>query len=128
MQGLLAGTIDLFTDVPNLIAQYNLTPIAVFGAKRLPAYANVPTMKEAGHDLQFSIWMAIYAPKGTPEAVLAKLEGNCRETLADAKVKGILEKQAQPIDFRDRKGLAAFVASEFKKAGELVDMSGLRPK
>ncbi len=128
IQGLLTNTIELFTDVPNLIAPYNLTPLAVFDTKRLPAYPNVPTMKEAGYDLQFSIWMAIYAPKGTPNAILSKLEGGCRQTLADSKVKDILDKQAQPIDFRDRKGLAAFVASEFEKAGDLVEKAGLSAK
>jgi tripartite-type tricarboxylate transporter receptor subunit TctC len=128
IQGLLTSTIELFTDVPNLIAPYNLTPIAVFDTKRLPGYPDVPTMKEAGYDLQFSIWMAIYAPKGTPDAMLAKLEGACRGALADGKVKEILDKQAQPVDFRNRKELAEFVATEFKKAGDLIDAAGMRPK
>jgi len=128
IQGLLTNTITLFTDVPNLIAPYNLTPIAVFDAKRLPGYPDVPTMKEAGYDLQFSIWMAIYAPKGTPDDILAKLEGACRAALADSKVVEILEKQAQPVDFRDRKALGAFVATEYKKAGDLIDAAGMRAK
>jgi tripartite-type tricarboxylate transporter receptor subunit TctC len=128
IQGLLTKTIELFTDVPNLIAPYSLTPIGVFDSHRLPAYPNVPTMKEAGYDLQFSIWMAIYAPRGTPDAILAKLESGCRATLDDSKVKEMLEKQAQPVDFRDRKGLGSFVATEFKKAGDLIDAAGMRPK
>jgi tripartite-type tricarboxylate transporter receptor subunit TctC len=128
IQGLLTNTIELFTDVPNLIAPYNLTPIAVFDSKRLPGYPDVPTMKEAGYDLQLSIWMAIYAPKGTPDEILAKLESGCRSTLADSKVKEILDKQTQPVDFRDRKGLGEFVATEFKKAGDLFDAAGLRVK
>ncbi len=128
VQGLLTNTIELFTDVPNVIAPYNLTPIAVYDTKRLTAYPNVPTMKEAGYDLQFSIWMAIYAPKGTPDPILTKLEGACRTTLDDSKVKGILEKQAQPVDFRDRKGLGDFITTEFQKAGELIDAAGMRPR
>ncbi len=128
IQGLLTSTIELFADVPNVIAPYNLTPIAVFGTKRLPTYPAVPTMKEAGYDLQFSIWMAIYTPKGASEAILTKLESGCRTMLDDGKVKEILDKQAQPVDFRDRKGLGEFVATEFKKAGELIDAAGMRPK
>jgi tripartite-type tricarboxylate transporter receptor subunit TctC len=72
--------------------------------------------------------MAIYVPKGTPDAVLAKLESGCRTTLDDSKVKEILDKQTQPVDFRDRKGLGEFVATEFKKAGDLFDAAGLRAK
>lgn len=128
VQAMLSGTIELFTDQPNLVPQYNLTPIAIYSDKRIPAYKDTPTMKEVGYDLTFSIWNAMFAPKGTPDDVLAKLESACRTTMADAKVVEIMERQKQPIDFRDRKALGTFVASEFKKAGELIEAAGLRPK
>lgn len=125
MQAMLAGTIEVFADQPNLVPQYNLTPIAVFGDKRVAGLPNVPTMKEAGLDLKFSIWNALFAPKGTPEPVLAKLEAACKAAMADKGVVEALGKQQQPIDFRDRQGLAAFVAEEFKKAKVLIEEAGL---
>jgi tripartite-type tricarboxylate transporter receptor subunit TctC len=128
IQGMLSNTVELFTDQPNLVTQYNLKPLAVYAESRISTFKDVPTMKEAGYDLQFSIWSAMFAPKGTPDAVLGKLEAACRTTMADPKVVEIMERQRQPIDFRDRKGLGAFVAAEFKKAGELIDAAGLRPK
>lgn len=128
VQSLLSGTIELFTDQPNLVPQYNLTPIAVYADKRIPTYPNTPTMKEAGLDLQFSIWSAMMAPKGTPDAVLAKLEDACKKTMSDAKVVDILAKQRQPIDFRDRKGTAEFTAKEYAKARELLQEAGLLAK
>lgn len=128
MQAMLAGTIEVFSDQPNLVPQYNLTPVAVFAAKRLPGFPDLPTMKEAGYDLKFSIWNGLFAPKGTPEAVLARLEAACKAALADPAVIEGLDKQKQPIDFRDRAGLAAFVADEFKTAKILIDEAGLAAK
>src|SRR5690606_32211111 len=128
VQGLLTNTVDLFTDQPNLVPQYNLTPIAIYAKERIPTYKDVPTMKEAGYDIQFSIWNTMFAPKGTPEPVLAKLEAACRTTMSDASVKEALAKQRQPIQFLDRKGTAEFVASEFKRNGELIRAAGLGHK
>lgn len=128
VQGLLTNTVELFTDQPNLVPQYNLTPIAIYASQRIPTYKDVPTMKEAGYDIQFSIWNTMFAPKGTPEPVLAKLESACRATMTDAGVIEALAKQRQPIDFLDRKGTAAFIAAEFKKNGALLAEAGLTAK
>ena len=35
--------------------------------KRAPAFPDVPTMKELGYDVEFSLWVGLFAPKGTPE-------------------------------------------------------------
>lgn len=128
VQGLLTNTVALFTDQPNLVPQYNLTALAIYAAKRIPTYKDIPTMKEAGYDLQFSIWNSMFAPKGTPEPVLAKLESACRTALHDPGVIENLGRQKQPIDFLDRKATAAFISAEFKKNGDLIKEAGLGPK
>jgi tripartite-type tricarboxylate transporter receptor subunit TctC len=128
IQAMLAGTIEVFADQPNLVAQYNMTPVAVFADKRLPGFKDAPTMKELGFDLTFSIWTGMFAPKGTPEPVLAKLDAACKAALADAGVVANLTRQQQPIDYKDRTALAAFVAAEFKKAKVLIEEAGLAPK
>lgn len=128
VQAMLSGTIELFTDQPNLVPQYNLTPIAIYADKRIPTYKDTPTMKEAGYDLTFSIWNAMFAPKGTPAAVLAKLEAACKAALADAGVVAALGKQKQPIDFRDQAGAKAFTDAEYAKAKVLIEAAGLKPQ
>ncbi|MBN9265625.1 MAG: tripartite tricarboxylate transporter substrate binding protein [Hyphomicrobium sp.] len=128
VQGLLTNTVDLFTDQPNLVPQYNLTALGIFASNRIPTYKDIPTLKEAGYDLQFSIWNSMFAPKGTPEPIMAKLEAACRTALADQGVIENLGRQRQPIDFLDRKGASAFIAAEFKKNGELLSEAGLKVK
>ena len=126
VQALLSGTVQLFADQPNLVPQYNLTPIAIFSEKRIATYKDTPTVKEAGYDLTFSIWNAMFAPKGTPEAVLAQLDAACKSALADAGTIDALEKQKQPIDYRDRAGLKVFVDAEFEKARALLQDAGMK--
>lgn len=126
VQAMLSGTVELFTDQPNLVPQYNLTPIAVFAEKRIPTYKDTPTAREAGLNLSFSIWNAMFAPKGTPADAMAKLEAACRTALADPGVVVALDKQKQPIDFRDRAGLKAFAEAEYAKARVLIEEAGLK--
>ncbi|HEY5637224.1 MAG TPA: tripartite tricarboxylate transporter substrate binding protein [Burkholderiales bacterium] len=128
IQAMLAGTVELFSDQPNLVGRYNMTPIAVYSANRLPEFKDTPTMKEAGFDLQFSIWNGLFAPKGTPEPVLAKLEAACKTTMTSPAVVDLFAKQAQPIHYLDRKGMRAFVTSEYKKATGLLEAAGLESK
>ena len=85
-------------------------------------------MKELGYDLEFSIWTAMFAPKGTPEPVLARLEAACKATMSNPAVVEAYAKQNQPIQFLDRKATGAFVAAEFTKAKGLIEAAGLEPK
>jgi tripartite-type tricarboxylate transporter receptor subunit TctC len=47
--------------------------LACFSAKRVAALPEVPTLKELGYDVEFSLWVGLFAPKGTPDAVVTRL-------------------------------------------------------
>jgi tripartite-type tricarboxylate transporter receptor subunit TctC len=49
--------------------------LAVTAPKRMPEFPDVPTMKEAGADVDAIIWTGVFAPKGTPQGIVKKLEG-----------------------------------------------------
>src|SRR5215468_448071 len=47
--------------------------LASFGAKRSPSHPDVPTMKELGHNIEFYLWVGLFAPKGTPDPIITRL-------------------------------------------------------
>ncbi len=47
-----------------------LEPLAVFGAERASALPDVPTLKELGYDVEYYLWVGMFAPKGTPEPII----------------------------------------------------------
>jgi tripartite-type tricarboxylate transporter receptor subunit TctC len=49
--------------------------LAVTSPKRLADFPDLPTMKEAGADVEAIIWTGVFAPKATPSAIVKKLEG-----------------------------------------------------
>ncbi len=120
------GQVQLFTDQTLLIRQYDLHPIAFLTERRNPDFPNVPTMREQGYDLVYTIWSGLYAPAGTPEPVLARLEGACARTMRHPDVVAGMTRVAQPILYRNRADFAAFSQSESEKFRALITAAGLR--
>ena len=83
---LVAGTLDLMIDsMASAIGQIeggNVVPVAVCGPTRNPRLPNVPTMTEAGiKDYNAVAWLALFAPKGTPAAIVATLDAAVKTSL-----------------------------------------------
>ena len=56
-----------------------LRALACFGAQRAPALPDVPTMKELGYNIEFYLWVGMFAPKGTPANVITTLARRLQE-------------------------------------------------
>ena len=78
-----------------------------------------PTAAEAGlPGFHISIWHALWAPKGTPKDIIARLNAAAMETLADSAVRARLIDMGQEIPARDRQtaeALGAFHKAEIEK-------------
>lgn len=120
------GQVQLFTDQTLLIRQYDLHPIAFLTEARNPEFPQVPTMREQGFDLVYTIWTGLYAPAGTPEPVVARLEAACERTMRHPDVIAGMARVAQPILYRNRADFAAFSQSESEKFRALITAAGLR--
>jgi tripartite-type tricarboxylate transporter receptor subunit TctC len=91
MTDLIGGQVDLLCDqTTNTTGQIKAGEIKAYGSftdQRLAILPDLPTMKESGLDgLSFAIWHGLYAPAGTPEPVIAKLQEALKVALADPKV------------------------------------------
>jgi tripartite-type tricarboxylate transporter receptor subunit TctC len=89
---LVAGHIDLMIDAVNNTLPHvragTIKAYAVTAKSRLSAAPDIPTVGEAGlPGFHFSSWQALFAPKGTPDTVVAKLHAAVAEALADPTVR-----------------------------------------
>jgi tripartite-type tricarboxylate transporter receptor subunit TctC len=76
-----------------------------------------------------SVWSGIWAPKGTPEAVIAKLNAIVVKALADPDVQRRLADLGQDVPARDQQApaaLAAFQAAEIEKWWPIIKAAGIK--
>ncbi len=88
LNDLMANTVDFMTDqIVNVAPQIqggNIKAYAIATPERSPALPNVPTTKEAGlPSYEVSAWNAVFAPKGTPPEIVAKLTDALDKALDD---------------------------------------------
>jgi tripartite-type tricarboxylate transporter receptor subunit TctC len=106
---VLAGQVQVFITTPPSVMQHvqagKLKALAVTGKSRHPGMPQVPTVAEAGlSNFELESWVAIYAPAGTPAAVLQKLSGDLKramelpETRQRADAAGIEVRYLSPAD------------------------------
>ena len=91
LNDMISGQVDYMTDqIVNVVAQIqggNIKAFAIAIPERSPALPDVPTTKELGFNYEVSAWNAIFAPKGTPPAIVAKLSDALDKALDEPKTK-----------------------------------------
>ncbi len=101
-----------------------LKPLACFGAQRAPALPNVPTMKELGYNIEFYLWVGLFAPKGTPEAIIATLRDASKKAAADEKFKQAMSNLGQDVAYLDQAEFKAFWDADAKRVEDAVRSIG----
>ncbi len=112
MNAILGGHIDL-TD-GNLtqkgkVDAGQLKFLASATEKRMEELPNVPTLKELGYNVVYSVSRGLLAPKGTPNEILSKLEGACAQASKDPAFAASMKSQGTDVHYLDRKGYAEFL-------------------
>lgn len=83
-------------------------PLAVFGANRNKALPDVPTMKELGYNVEYYLWVGMFAPKGTPEPVVTYLRNVLKQAAATDQFKTAMANLGQDIEYMDQPEFAKF--------------------
>jgi tripartite-type tricarboxylate transporter receptor subunit TctC len=134
MQDLLAGQIDLSCpEAGQTLAQYRAGSIKAYGVlldRRWFAAPDVPTIDEAGvPGVQFPFWHGLWAPKGTPQDIVAKLNAAIVETLADPTVRARLTELGHEVAPRDQQtpaALAAYHKAETEKWWPIIKAANIK--
>jgi len=90
-------------------------PLALFGGQRSKALAAVPTLKESGYDLEYYLWVGLFAPKGTPDNVVTYLRQVLSKAAHTPQFESALANLGQSLDYMDIPEFAAFWAADTQR-------------
>jgi tripartite-type tricarboxylate transporter receptor subunit TctC len=83
-------------------------PLALFGAKRTKALPDVPTMQELGYNVEYYLWVGMFAPKGTPQPVITYLRTVLKQAAATDIFKTSMANLGQDVEYLDAPEFAKF--------------------
>ena len=135
MQDLIAGRLDFLceiavTAVPN-IKSGSVKPLANLSGQRATVLPDLPTAGERGLPVEVYTWAALFAPKGTPAPIVAKLQAATAATMDQSGLREQLDGVAATLVAPQRRSseyLGRFVKDEFDKWGEAIRAGGALPK
>ncbi len=132
MPDLLGGQIALTfgsTSVVPYVKQGKLFALGVTGAKRAPILPNVPTVDESGlKGYEVTAWNALFAPAGTPQAIVNRLSELTRKSIASAESKFVMDAQGMDGDTSTPAELGNLVKSELAKWAKVIKIAGIKPE
>ncbi|AOS81223.1 MULTISPECIES: Bug family tripartite tricarboxylate transporter substrate binding protein [Hydrogenophaga] len=129
---LMGGQIDLmFGDVLVVMPQIEakkITPIAVTSKERHPLFPNVPTVAESGYPgFEALSWQGLFAPPGTPAAVVDKINKDVNAALASPDIQEYFVSRGFKLGGSGAAEYKAFIEAENKKWAGIVKTAGVKP-
>lgn len=127
----LAGNVDLLvSSLPSAMGQIKagkLHPLAVTSAKRSSSLPDVPTVAESGFKgFDVSTWYGVFAPAGTPAAVVKTLNTEVNKLLAMADVKAAINAQGAEPQAMTPEQFSTLLKTEYQQWKGIVEASGAK--
>ncbi len=133
MPALLGGQIQFAFPIAGTAVPHVKTgkarALAVTGAKRLSSLSDVPTMKELYGDDLFvqESWGGLWAPAGTPAAIITKLHAAVTKTFADPELRAAILAGGAEVELSaSPEAYVAFMKAETAKWARLIQMAGVK--
>ena len=127
----LAGNVDLLvSSLPSAMGQIKagkLHPLAVTSAKRSSSLPDVPTVAESGFKgFDVSTWYGVFAPAGTPAAVVKTVNAEVNKLLAMADVKAAINAQGAEPQAMTPEQFSTLLKTEYQQWKGIVEASGAK--
>lgn len=98
--------------------------LASFSGKRVQSLPEVPTLKELGFDVEFSLWVGLFAPKGTPDAIIAKLREDAKKAAATEQFAKAIDNIGDVLAYQDQPEFAKFWDEDARRVEDAVRSIG----
>jgi tripartite-type tricarboxylate transporter receptor subunit TctC len=131
LQDLIAGRVPMMFDIVPFALQHirdgSVRGLAVAAPQRVPVLLDMPTMTEAGYPgVQGGAWFALFAPAGTPPAVIDLLNKAARDAFNAPDVRDKLEPRGVVLVLGSPAELGAWVAADTERWAKVIREAGIK--
>jgi tripartite-type tricarboxylate transporter receptor subunit TctC len=123
--GHIDADFDILAPLKTMREAKKVRVLGVAADRRVPEYSDIPTMKEGDVDLSISSWHGVFAPKGTPPAVVARIDTAIGKVAANPEFQGRMRDLLLGVRYLDTAQFKAFFAENDKVYYDLIKKLGL---
>jgi tripartite-type tricarboxylate transporter receptor subunit TctC len=122
----IEASVQLPAEIMTQVTNRQVRVLAITGEQRLPSLPDVPTLTESGVDLTMALWRGVAAPKGTPEAAIARLERAFTRVAQSPEFREFATRMGAVVDVRGARDFDAFIARDDRDIAALMEQIGLK--
>jgi tripartite-type tricarboxylate transporter receptor subunit TctC len=115
---LLGGHVDVGTMAVAGAERYTragkFRPLLAIGDVKSPIFPDLPTTTDLHMPVQYALWTGVFAPAGTPEAILARLDAAVGQAVKAAPFVDAMKKVNTPVEYLDRAAFKSYIAAQEK--------------
>ena len=131
VQDVLSGQVQIFITTPPSVMGHvqagKLKAFAVTGNTRHPQLPNLPTTAEAGlPDFKLEAWVGLFAPAGTPPAIINKLSADVKKAFEMPEVKSRADAAGIELRYLNPEGLGKLVANDTAYWAKIIKTVGIK--
>ena len=124
VSGQIQAVFAPMIEVLSYIDSGTVRALGVTTKTRSPRLPNVPAIAETLPDFELLLWNGVFAPAGTPPAVVTELNAAIRKVLLDPEVRKSLEDQGTTVVGSSPEEFGSLFSAEVEKWGKLVKLAG----
>ena len=125
---VLGGHAQLWCSPPGVAAAHlksgKLRALGVTSATRHPHFPDVPTLRELGYDVEYYLWVGLFAPKAIPASVHRVLRDAVKQAVEDPAFKAAMDKIQTPIAYQDADAFRAWWDADAEKLTAVIKRIG----
>lgn len=129
VSALLSKQVDAIVQNPSDVTSYiqagRLRLLASASPIRWPEFPDVPTLKEAGYDVEIDSWLGLAVPKGTPDAVRVRLEQSAKAAVASERLQQTYKQLGVDPVWMSGQDYAKMVDTTFDQMGRAIKAANL---
>jgi len=130
MTDLIAGRVQLaFSSIPTVLAHVQagrLKMLGTGGSKRSPALPDIPPVADTVPGFELVTWYAIFAPAGTPAAIVNRLNGEIAKALKDADIQKRFGEQGLEITLMTPRELKRYAETDVSRWARLIKAANIK--
>jgi tripartite-type tricarboxylate transporter receptor subunit TctC len=128
LTALLGGHVDMTAGGPAALSAQikagKVRGLAGWGAKRHELLPDVPTFMELGYNIEYYVWVGLFAPTGTPDTAMKVLRDAVRRAVEDPDFKATMAKLSTPVSYLDAPEFQKFWDRDAKRLADVIRAIG----